>query len=153
MVVAVEPLSDELIAAGQKLTAELDRIGLHPQGALWLHAHHLKDWRFTVVSDLVDVMGRRKVYSLIDQALAKIEPHDGLTIVDIHLAAPSEVLARVMGGVLNVDAGIVKLSECTVNSLPVDAIVYRLTNNAGRDGKRAAAEFERRVSKADFATA
>lgn len=149
---AVEPLSEQLIEAGQALTSELDRIGLHPQGALWLHAHHLNDWRFTIISDLVDEMGRRRVYALIDEALTKIGPNDGLTIVDIHLATPSEVLARVLGGAFEINDGIATLESCSVNGMPVDAVVYRLTSK-GRDAKKAAASFERRVAKGTFASA
>lgn len=151
---AIEPLSDELIAAGQALTAGLDHIGLNPQGALWIHAHHLNDWRFTVISDLVDVMGRRKIYSLIDDALRELAPNEALTIADIHLAAPSEILARVLGGIISIENGVAHLEGCSVNGMPVDAVVYRLMKAApNRNGKRAAAEFERRVSKGDFETA
>lgn len=152
---AVEPLSDELIAAGMDLTAELDRIGLEPQGALWLHAHHLNDWRFTVISDLVDHMGRRRVYALIDEALNKLGPSDTLNIADIHLAAPSELLAKIMGGAFRIEyPSTVHLKACSVNGVPVDAVAYRvLPPRSAAEIKRAAKKFERAVATGDFASA
>lgn len=151
---AVEPLSEQLIQAGQSLASELDRIGLHPQGVLWLHAHHLNDWRFTVISDLVDELGRRRTYSLIEEALEKIGQREGLTVMDIHLAAPDEILARVIGGVIEIDAGVAKLVDCKVNGMPVDAVVFRLTGARPKSEiKRAAAQFQRAVSKGEFAPA
>lgn len=150
----VEPLSEQLIEAGQALMAELDRIGLHPQGVLWLHAHHLNDWRFTVISDLVDEMGRRRVYSLIEEALEKIGQRDGLTVMDIHLAAPDEILARVLDGFIEMNAGVVKLVDCKVNGMPVDAVVFRLTRARQKaEVKRASAKFQRAVSRGEFAPA
>lgn len=150
----VEPLSEQLINAGVALTEELDRIGLRPQGALWLHAHHLNDWRFTVISDLVDHMGRRRVYSLIDEALSKIGPSETLNIADIHLAAPSEVLAQVLGGAFHVNSGTAFLTNCTVNNQLVDAVVYRLApRRSASDAKKAASLFERTVAKGEFASA
>lgn len=123
---AVEPLPEQLTGAGRAMLDQLDRVGLHPQGALWLMFPHIKDWRYTVISDLVDNHGRTQIYGLIDEALAGLDPVDGLTIFDIHLASTSEILPRVIGGAIHVENGLVQLSDCNINGVPVDAVVYRL---------------------------
>ncbi len=131
------------------MLGELDAVGLHPQGVLWLHFHALNDWRLTIISDLIDAVGRLKVYELVDQALEKHGPVDGLTIFDIHLASPQEVMPRVLGGAFLFEGGGgVELTDCHVNGAPVDAYIYRLVRarEAG-DAASAAKHFERRVQE------
>lgn len=123
---AIEPLSDELIEAGAAMLRELDTIGLEPQGALWLHFHALNDWRFTVISDLVDMAGRRKVYGLIEKALAATGSSPDLTIFDIHLASSAEVMPRVLGGAIHIKAGTAHVQDCSIDGAKVDAVIYRL---------------------------
>lgn len=145
---AVEPLSGDLKLGGKAMLEELDAIGLAPQGVLWLHFHALNDWRLTIISDLIDVIGRTKVYGLIDQALEKHGPVEGLTIFDVHLASPGEVLPRVLGGAFQFEGGEATLANCNINGMPVDAHVYRLVKpRAQPDATRAARIFERRVKQ------
>lgn len=109
------------------MLALLDRVGLQPQGALWLMFPHVKDWRYTIVSDLVDDYGRTKVYGLIDDVIAALPAVDGLTIFDIHLASSTEIMPRLLDGAIDVDNGIVRLTDCRVNDMNVDAVVFRLS--------------------------
>lgn len=145
---AIEPLSNELKAGGRAMLHELDAIGLTPQGVLWLHFHPLNDWRLTIISDLVDAIGRTKVYGLIDRALQNHGPVEGLTIFDVHLASPGEVLPRVLGGAFCINDGEATLTNCNVNGVPVDAHVYRLVEpRAEADAVRAARSFEHKVEQ------
>ncbi|GGN49531.1 hypothetical protein GCM10011349_20260 [Novosphingobium indicum] len=126
---AIERVAPDLIEAGRTLLEHLDEMGIEPQGALWIHFYHLKDWRYTVVTDFVDVIGRRKTYALISKALSQFDPIDGLSLVDVHLSAPSEVLPKVLGGIFHIDGdgtGVASVKECTINDMPVDAEIYRL---------------------------
>lgn len=143
-----EPLSDELKRAGAAVLREMDDIGLAPQGVLWLHFHHLNDWRLTVVSDLVDEIGRRKVYDLIGLAVDRHGAIDGLTVFDIHLASPDEVMPRILGGAINVSAGEVTISNCNINGLLVDAFVYRLVEARPTAYRaRGAKQFQRQIKE------
>lgn len=146
---AADALSLELKNAGKAFIHALDAIGLNPQGVLWLHFTHLHDWRLTVVSDLVDHLGRRKVYSLITQALAGLDPVDGLTAFDIHLASSDEVMPQVLGGAFRVEDGMAQLSDCRINDMPVDAVIYRLLPpRSKQEIPSAAKRFERDVIRA-----
>jgi len=146
---AVEPLSAELKTAGQIMLAHLDRVGLSPQGALWLMFPHIKDWRYTVVSDLVDDYGRIKVYGLIDEALSALPPVDGLTLFDIHLASTSEIMPMVLDGLVAVDNGVVHLNDCRINDVKVDAVVFRLQQaRPVAVRKKAIRDFQRAARKA-----
>ena len=145
---AFEHLSGALADAGSAMTRELDEIGLVPQGALWLHSAALQDWRYCVISDLVPELGRPMTYDLIGRALDKVGPIDGLTIFDVHLFEPSELVPTVLGGAFRVD-GLSRVSviDGKVDGLPINAIVYRIT--PARDPavrRKAASAFKKRVA-------
>jgi len=143
---AAERLSDELKASGAAMLAELDKIGLNPSGALWLYFPHVKDWRFAVVSALVDTMGRRKVYGLIDEALERIGKSEFMTILDIHLYSASDIVPRNLGSAIRAKGGVMDFANSTVNGVTYDAVIYRLVpppqlSEVNRAGKA----FEKKV--------
>lgn len=140
-------LSDELRAAGAAMVRELDAIELRPQGVLWLHFPHIKDWRLTVISDLVEYAGRLKIYGLIDAALEKHGPIEGLTIFDVHLASPAEILPRVIRSGVS-GSGPMEVVDCFFNGVPVNALIYRLLPaRPQHEIKKALNLFERTVSR------
>ncbi len=145
---AAEYLSDELKRRGANVLAKLDQLGLEPQGVLWLHFPHVKDWRLTVITDLVDTLGRKRTYDLIGSALDHVGPVEGLTVFDLHIAAPSEVMPRVLGGAFVFENGIVELSDISINDMPIDAVIYRLRRaRAFPAAKKAASKFEKSVAQ------
>lgn len=143
---AIGPVSDELRRAGAAMLARLDDIGLFPQGVLWLHWHELNDWRFTVISDLVEVLGRAKIYALLDEALEKVGPTEGLTIFDVHLASSTEMLSWMLSSFappVSVDCS---FQDCWFEGRQIDAYVYR--SDFPRDRRQieaAARKFQREV--------
>ena len=144
---AAKPLSDDLKAAGLEMLGELDRVGLGPQGALWLYAHYLGDWRYAVVSDLVNALGRHRLYDLIGTALDRIGPIHGLTIFDVHLFDTSETMPQVLSAI-RVDGGAATITDCIVNGMLTDAYVYRLVPSRNkREVRLAAKAFERSVQQ------
>ena len=143
---AAEPLNDALRDAGFAMRRQLDAIGLKPQGLMWLHFADLRDWRFTVVSDLLPVLGRTRIYSLLGDALDKIEANEGLTIFDVHLAAPEEVVISAIKQAFNIELGDslvgVSLIDCIAYDQPVDAFIYRMAPpRSNAEIRRAAREF------------
>lgn len=142
---ATKPLPDELKAAGAKMLAALDAIGLEPQGALWLHYPLVDDWRYVVITALVSRDGRRKIYGLIDEALMQIGQQDGLSIMDIHLYDPSEIVPRNLS-LIGVENATVNVVEARLNGMLVNAFLYRLKATPGRtEAKHMADRFERTV--------
>jgi len=147
---AAEHLPDEMKAAGKAMLEELDAIGLEPQAVMWVFFESIEEWRLCVVSPLVETLGRRKVYALLDGALEKIGPVAGLTIMDVHLYAPDENMARTMS-IIKVEDAELKLSHVRFASAAMDrgamvnALVYRM-----RDPVTGAAlrELTRRFQKA-----
>jgi hypothetical protein len=145
---AVEQLSDELKRKGQNVLTMLDNLGLEPQGMLWLHFPHLRDWRLTVITDLVETLGRKRAYDLIGSALDHVGPIDGLTVFDLHIAAPSEVIPRVLGGTFILEDGMAELRDSQINDIPINAVLYRLRKARPQlVAKKSASRFEKSVAQ------
>ncbi len=145
---AVEHLPDELKRKGQNVLSMLDELGLEPQGMLWLHFPHLRDWRLTVITDLVETIGRKRAYDLIGSALDHVGAVEGMTVFDLHLAAPSEVIPRVLGGTIILENGMAELRDSQINDIPINAVLYRLRKARPQiAAKKAASRFEKSVAQ------
>lgn len=121
---AARPLSQQLIDAGQRLLEEADRIGLNPQGAAWLYDHGLDEWRYVLVSALVDTMGRRKVYLLMVQAFSQLQLPADLTVVDVYLESPRSPLFNALSA-FEVRNSLVKFKNCKLDGMLLDGVIYR----------------------------
>src|SRR5829696_4194494 len=95
-------LSQELKDAGRKLLETTDALGMQAQGAMWLYDHGLEDWRYYLVTSLVDTMGRRKTYRLLLDAFDRVDFPKDMTIEDVHLGRPNDDLFRLVSGVVGV---------------------------------------------------
>lgn len=67
---------------------------MQAQGAMWLYDHTLEDWRYYLVTSLVDTLGRRKVYRLLLDAFERVSFPEEMTIEDVHLGSPNDDLFR-----------------------------------------------------------
>ena len=123
---AAEPLRDDLIQAGETLLAILDKLGLSPEAAAWIHYHALGDWRYYVASGLVDTVGRRKVYRLLLDAFEVIEMPEELSVFDVHLESPRGPIFQSIKTVIRAGEQVrVRFEDCFVNGDKFDAFLYR----------------------------
>lgn len=148
---AVEPLRDDLKRAGHELVKRLDALGMKPEGAGWFFFHDLGDWRFYIASSLVELEGKKKVYSALVDAMSALGDIDGLSVFDIHLESPRDPLFQAVGSALHIKGhGNVEVHNCVFYDLLVDAVLYRMddTPMEGRALKAAAQKFKRNAEKA-----
>jgi hypothetical protein len=117
-------LSEDLVRAGHRLLDAADQVGLRPQGAAWVYDHSLEEWRYVLVSALVDTIGRRRVYNLLSKAFRKLTLPEQLTIVDVHLESPQSPLFLALR-VFEVRDSIVKFENCAINGFLFDGVIYR----------------------------
>jgi hypothetical protein len=129
-------LSEELIEAGYRLLFVTDVLKMRAQGAMWIYRHELNDWRYYLVTSLVDTIGRRETYKLLLRIFAApgatgFFPKE-LTIEDIHLGSPADeyfqkISAAVAGLRLLPPTGKNKATfkDCVINGIKFDGIIYR----------------------------
>ena len=127
----------------------LDDLGLGVQAAAWLYFPDLNDWRFYVATPLVATLGRKRVYSLLADALEVMGTPDGMTVFDLHLEGVDGGLFRMMTALIHIDGGTAEFTGCSFNGIPVDAVMYRMVAmpKAAAYPKKAAKDFERNVQR------
>jgi hypothetical protein len=123
---AAADLPENLRRAGEKLLAALDDAGLQAQGAAWIFDHALGDWRFVVVTSLVETMGRTKVYRELLTVMKKLDMPEEMTINDVHLESTEGVLFRNLSHIVRVEMGErLTFKDCSINGAKFDAHIYR----------------------------
>jgi hypothetical protein len=118
-------LPQELIDAGQQLLATTDALDMQAQGAMWIFDHVLQDWRFYLVTSLVDTLGRRKTYGLLLDAFESVSLPRDMTIEDVHLGSPSDELFRFISSFIRAENGVTKFENCMFNNMRFDGVIYR----------------------------
>jgi len=118
-------LSQQLKDAGRKLLDTTDALGMQAQGAMWLYDHLLQDWRYYLVTSLVETMGRRKTYRLLLDAFERLDLPEEMTIEDVHLGSPNDDLFRRVSSAVKVDFGWMEVHRCVFNGVQFDGVIYR----------------------------
>jgi hypothetical protein len=140
-----EHLSDRMKAAGRDLLAVTDALEMRAQGAMWLYDHSLKDWRFYIVTSLVDVIGRRKTYQLLLEAFERIDLPEDVTIEDVYLGSPTDLVFQYVSRAVGVsDDSQVTVNNCSFDGLLFDGVIYRSVKAVPSAGE--AKRIERRFS-------
>jgi hypothetical protein len=123
---AREHLSERLKDAGQELLAQTDALGMQAQGAMWLYDHRLQDWRYILVTSLVDTIGRRKTYKLLIEAFERLHLPSDIVIDDVYLASPSDEFFQLVSRVFHISGTSMGIFDnCTINNVRLDGVIYR----------------------------
>jgi hypothetical protein len=139
-------LSEELITAGRRLVAATDGLGLQAQGAMWLYSYVLDDWRFYLVTSLVDTLGRRRTYRMLLDAFEAVELPQSLTVEDVHLGSPTDPFFGLVAGAVSVTGdSVARFVDCRFNGVPFDGVVYRITREP--PSEKEAQKIEKRFTK------
>ena len=139
-------LPEELKEAGQRLLDVTDSLDMAAQGAMWVYSHALKDWRFYLVTSLVDTIGRRKTYGLLLDAFERIKLPKEMTVEDVHLGSPSDQFFGFVSGFVRVETGgRAEFNNCKFNDIQFDGVVYRMVKEAPTD--KQAHQIEKRFQK------
>jgi hypothetical protein len=123
-----EHLSEELKIAGGQLLAITDGLEMQAQGAMWLYDHQLQDWRYYLVTSLVDTIGRRRTYRLLLDALETVVFPGDMTIEDVHLGSPADDLFRIVSRAARIDGAMAEFQNCVFGAHCFDGVLYRSVN-------------------------
>jgi hypothetical protein len=140
-------LSKQLIEAGIELLGATDALDMQAQGAMWIYHHALEEWRYYLVTSLVDTIGRRKTYRLLLDVFEQINFPKEMTIEDVHLGSPSEPFFQLVSQVVGIKDGVVEFKNCLFNDVKFDGIVYRSVRSPPppNEAERIEKRFQKRV--------
>ena len=125
---ARDHLPQELIDAGKKILEATDALDMQAQGAMWVHDHSLEDWRFYLVTSLVDTLGRRKTYGFLLDIFDRASVPKEMTVDDVHLGSPKEEFFQLISGAMRIENGNVRIKNSRFNGVLFDGYVYRSVN-------------------------
>lgn len=138
-------LREELIDAGAAVLAATDDLGMQAQGAMWVLDHSLGDWRYYLVTSLVDTIGRRKTYKLLVDIFERIDLPRSMTVEDVHLGSPRDDFFRVISRAAQVTNSRAYFENCAFNDVRFDGVIYRSVRSPPSESE--AQKIERRFSK------
>ena len=155
MIPAHFDLSQEAVDAGEQFLALLDEYGLGVQGAGWIHFDVVREWRYYIVTSLVDIDGLVETHDRISRLFALKFRSEVLTIDDLYLMSPKEPTFKTLSGVFKFDRSLIILEKVQIDNLLVErAVFYRALKDVPTDikAKQARQQFDRRVKELERAT-
>ncbi len=139
-------LSEQLKFAGLQLLKATDELGMQAQGAMWVYSHALQDWRYYLVTSLVDTIGRRKTYRLLLDAFNYVSLPKEMTIEDVHLGSPNDQFFNVISQLVKLNSGgYAVFEDCRINDAQFDGVIYRAVKEIPTE--RQAEQIEKRFAK------
>ena len=128
--VVKEYLTEEMIEAGEALTAKLDEMGLPVAAALWFFRVEDNEWRLLFASAEVSSVGPRSVYKKIQEARQALGPKvEASPFSAIGLLDANDPLVQLLRIALRTEGGVsrIRFSKNVINGHFIeDALIYRI---------------------------
>jgi hypothetical protein len=122
-------LSPGKITEGGDFLALLDSYGLGVQGAAWIYASPLQEWRYYIVTTLVQIDGLIETHKRIEQLFNQKFNHIEMVLDDLYLGAPDEEMFATLASMfkVNIGGGSIEFRNVQINNLLIEhAYIYRL---------------------------
>jgi hypothetical protein len=124
-------LVEKDIGDGKILIENLDRSKFKLVGALWFYYPASDEWRLLLVSPLVDTIGPRQCYTIIQSVIEDLVLGDGISLgLDrVSVLSPKDKLIRLLKVAIRTGEGIstMRFTRNTINGVFIeDALIYRL---------------------------
>ena len=147
---AAETLPPNALDLGKTVLLTTDSLGMAVEGAFWLYTAKDEEWRYFLVTSLVDRIGSREIYLRLNEVLAKKFPEAEL--FTFFICSPSEKLVREMRRTHKTGPEASEPEVFKPNLRGAHAYIYRLSSGLKEDdAKRVQRVFRRRAN--EFATA
>ncbi len=118
-------LVDKQVEDGKKLIQALDASKFNLVGALWFYSI-TSEWRLLLVSPLVDTIGPKQCYTIIQSVLQDLQLSFGLESISV--LSPKDNLIRLLKLAIKVEGiSTTRFTRNTINGVFIeDALIYRL---------------------------
>jgi hypothetical protein len=82
--------------AGLKILDLTDSLGFSAQAAGWVYVPESDQWRYYLITQMVDEKGPRWIYERLLKIFAKVHLPPGITPLDIYIGSPKDSLFRAL---------------------------------------------------------
>lgn len=126
-----EPLTREMILAGEMLIKELDERKADLKCALWMYYPEIGQWRLVFSLPMVDSEGPNRAYGLVQEALEKLPKENKPNLEEVKLLSPNHSLIRSLRSAVKTEPQFItgiRFTRNRVNDVFVeDAYLYRVS--------------------------
>jgi hypothetical protein len=145
---AKRPISQNDLALGRVILLATDSIGMNCEGAFWLQDQE-DGWRFFLVTSLLDTLGPREIYLLLDESLAKKVSRSECEDMAIYIAGPSDYLVNKLGKLIHTSShsSVARKVSVEDNGSTAEAIVYRLATKMSESATRSAGRRFKKITR------
>ncbi len=89
-----QALSRDDIAFGRAVLLATDALGMSAEGAFWIYDPKDDQWRFFLVTSLMDKLGAREIYLKLNDALIRMLSDREMQQFTLYLSSPKEKFIR-----------------------------------------------------------
>lgn len=120
-------LVDNHIEDGKKLIDAIDKSMFNLVGALWYYFPASGEWRLLLVSPLVDTIGPKQCYTVIQSVIEDLRLSFGIERISV--LSPKDNLIQLLRVAIRTGKGLsaIRFTRNTINGVFIeDALIYRL---------------------------
>lgn len=140
---AARDLPQELVQAGERVSTASDAAGLCLAAAAWIYDHELNEWRFYVVSPLVGMVEKKRLYAAIAHVIRNIDVPEEFSVVDVYLDSTNGIMFNIIGSVVQFDTRVLAFfNDCKINGVKIDAVIYKFNSSRKKIGNAELKQFE-----------
>lgn len=147
---AAQTLSRDAVAFGRAVLLATDALDMAVEGAFWMYDPEDDQWRFFLVTSLVDRMGPREIYQRLNEAFAKKLSESEARDFTLYIASPADKLVKELRRSFRSGPQVSEPVEidAKINGEQTPVCAYRLASGLDEDeAKRVQRRFRRRVNE------
>lgn len=99
---------------------------MNAQAAMWVFDHSLGDWRYYLVTSLVDSQGRKATYRNLIKIFGSGAFPEDMTVDDVHLGSPTDAFFQTISRISHIQSHHISFENCSLDGIVFDGIVYRV---------------------------
>ena len=91
-----EPLTADMVAAGEELTCKLEEMGVALTAAIWFYDSEVNEWFLKYLSPETELHGSRELYGKIREARQQIPHNFAIPLTGVRMLRPNDNLVRAL---------------------------------------------------------
>jgi hypothetical protein len=132
-----DPVKAEL---GRKVLEQTDHFGFLATGAAWIYDAQSERWILELATPMIDAKGPAWVYERLVKLFSKFTLPSGITLLELRVASPDEVMWRMVTSMFGVSDAGVFISGTVSNGIKIpDLFLFRAMNGKGSEEEVASA--------------
>jgi hypothetical protein len=151
---AEKTLSRNALAFGRAVLLASDAAGLKPEGAFWLYDSKDEEWRYFLVSSLLERIGSYEIFLKLRQALEQRLSAQEVDDFPFYLASPNDGISKAIRKEVSTNLVSSEISEVSARFRggKIPAFVYRLAEEMNeRDRESTVRQFRRGFNELQMA--